>query len=253
MLFPISDDDRNLRQTAWVTILFIIINVAVYFYQEANPDFTSGFSTVPREIITNTDLVRDETVSSQGKEVVIPQTAGPHPIFLTLFSAMFMHGGLMHLASNMLFLYIFGDNVELRFGSMRFILFYVVSGLVAGLTHVMLHPDSIIPSLGASGAIAGVLGAYLVMFPYNRVNALFFIKVISVPAWLMIGLWGVMQFLPLMLEKGGLGGGVAYGAHVGGLVTGLILGLAFRLLTDNEPDSVLLRNYTQDQKAKRIW
>ncbi len=253
MLFPISDDDRSLKRTAWVTILFIVINIAVYFYQEANPDFTSGYSTVPREITTNTDLVGDETLIIHDRSVQVPQTTGPNPIFLTLFSAMFMHGGLMHLVSNMLFLYIFGDNVEIRFGSFRFILFYVVSGLVAGLTHVMLNPDSVIPSLGASGAIAGVLGAYLVMFPWNRVNALFFIKVISVPAWLMIGLWGGMQFLPLMIEKGGIGGGVAYGAHVGGLVAGLVLGLAFRLLAGEEPESILLRNYTLDEKAKRIW
>jgi membrane associated rhomboid family serine protease len=253
MLFPLSDDNRTLKRTAWVTMIFIAINVAVYFYQVSNPDFTSGFSTIPREITNNIDLVGDEGIEVQNKLVMVPQTPGPNPIFLTLFSAMFMHGGLMHLASNMLFLYIFGDNVEIRFGALRFILFYVVSGLIAGLTHVMLNPDSVIPSLGASGAIAGVLGAYLVMFPWNRVNALFFIKIISVPAWLMIGLWGVAQFLPLLLEKTNVGGGVAYGAHVGGLVAGLILGLAFRLLSGEEPESILHRNYVQDEKAKRIW
>lgn len=253
MLFPLSDDDRELKRTAWVTILFIIINVGVFYYQTTHPEFTSGFSAIPKEILTNTDLVDPVPVQIGNKVVQIPQSPGPTPIFLTLFSAMFMHGSWMHLGSNMLFLWIFGDNVELRFGTLRFILFYVVSGLVASLTHVLFDPASIIPSLGASGAIAGVLGAYLVLYPRNRVNTLFIIKIISVPAWIVIGLWGAMQVFTMVNQQSGSGGGVAYSAHVGGLVAGLILGLAFRFIIEREPDSVLYRNYQKDDKAKQIW
>jgi membrane associated rhomboid family serine protease len=227
--------------------------VAVFYYQTTHPDFTSGYSAVPKEITTNTDLVGDEMIQMRGEMHPIPQTPGPSPIFLTLFTAMFMHGSLMHLGSNMLFLWIFGDNVELRFGTFMFIFFYVVSGLVASLTHIMLAPNSIIPSLGASGAIAGVLGAYLVLFPRNRVNTLFFVKIISIPAFAVIGLWGVMQVVTMMGQTTGESGGVAYAAHVGGLVTGMILGLAFRFILEKEPESVLAHNYEKDPKAKKLW
>ena len=253
MLFPISDDDSKLKRTAWVTIIFIIANIAVFVYQTKNPNLIYGFSAIPKEIMTNTDLVEPQTVSSHGQSTQVPQLPGPSPIFLTLFTAMFMHGSLMHIGSNMLFLWIFGDNVELRFGTFRFILFYLISGIAASLTHIFLDPDSVIPSLGASGAIAGVLGAYLVMFPRNKVNALFFIKIVSVPAIVVIGLWGVMQFLPLFTQKKGAISGIAYAAHAGGLVAGLVLGLIFRLATKEEPDSILYRNYERDEKAKRIW
>lgn len=254
MLFPLSDDDRSLKKTGWVTIIFILINIAVFYYQfYVNPDFTAGYSAIPKEIMTNTDLIGSETIQFEGQIAEIKHTPGPSPIFLTIFSAMFMHGGLLHLGSNMLFLWIFGDNVEIRFGHLRFILFYVVSGIVASLTHIMLSPESVIPSLGASGAIAGVLGAYLVLFPRNRVNALFFIKIISLPAWIVIGLWGGMQIFTMMMQPPGMGGGVAYSAHVGGLVAGLILGLAFRFIIDTEPNSVLYQNYAHDDKAKRLW
>ena len=255
MIFPISDDDRGLKRNAWVTVLLILINVGVFFYQGYNPDFNYGYAAVPYEITTNTDLVEETEIYARGETIDIPQTPGPNPIFLTIFSAMFMHGGWLHLISNMLFLWIFGDNVEVRFGSVRFILFYLVSGIIASIAHIVTAPMSVLPSLGASGAIAGVLGAYLVMFPRNKVNSVFFfVKIVSLPAWLVIGLWGVMQVV------GGWGalfentnaGGVAYAAHVGGFVAGIILGLAFRFMLDREPESVLSRNYERDPKARRI-
>lgn len=254
MLFPISDDDRGLKHIEWVTIVLLIANVAVFYYQMTNPDFTQGFSAIPKEITTGTDLVGETTISTQNQgEVTLKQTPGPTPIFLTIFSAMFMHGSLMHIGSNMLFLFIFGDNVENRFGSLRFILFYLVSGVVATLVHIMMDPQSVIPSLGASGAIAGILGAYLVMFPRNRVKALFFVRVITIPAWIVIGLWGILQVTSMVVTPARMGGGVAYGAHVGGLAAGLILGMVFRFLIEKEPDSIILREYQRDNRSKQLW
>lgn len=256
MLFPLYDDDSKLKKTAWVTIIFLIANIAVFLYQQSNPAFTQGYSAVPHEILTNTDLVGEKTITVGEQTGQIPHTPGPVPLFLTLFTAMFMHGGWMHLGSNMLFLWIFGDNVELRFGAVRFIIFYLVSGVVASLTHILMAPTSIIPSLGASGAIYGILGAYLVMFPRNRINTLFFIKIISLPAIVVIGFFAVTQVATMwmMNKNGGMtGGGVAYSAHVGGLVAGIVMGLAFRFIIDREPDSILYRNYDRDEKARQIW
>jgi len=253
ILFPISDESNGLKRVPWVTYLFIVLNIAVFIYQQMTPGFTEGHSAVPAEITGNQDLVGRIPFDVRGETVLIEHTPGPRPIYLTLLTAMFMHGSFMHIFSNLLFLYIFGDNVELRFGSFRFILFYLVSGIAASAVHILLDPNSVIPSLGASGAIAGVLGAYLVMFPWNRVNALlFFVKVISIPAWVVIGLWGVLQVLSMLSLSHGSGGGVAYGAHVGGLVAGIILGLATRLILPEEPDSILSRNYQMDEKARRI-
>lgn len=253
MIFPIADDDRHLKRVEWVTILLIIANIAVYVYQVANPDFTSGFSAIPREIITNTDLVGVQEIQVENQRIQLKQTPGPSPIFLTIFSAMFMHGSLMHLGSNMLFLWIFGDNVENRFGAMRFIIFYVVSGIVASIAHILMAPNSVIPSLGASGAIAGVLGAYLVLFPHNQVRTLvFFFWVVSVPAIIVIGLWGLFQVIPMIQRPVREGGGVAYAAHVGGLVAGIVLGLIFRFTMSKEPDSVLYRTYARDDRSKQI-
>jgi len=183
MIFPISDDDRHLSKPAIVTWAFLILNVVIYFYQTANPDFTNGWSVIPKEITTGVDLVGSEYLTTpSGQRVEISQSKGPSPIFFTILSAMFMHGSIMHLGGNLLYLWIFGDNVEHRFGHVKFAAFYLLSGLVATLIQVMMGPDSIIPNLGASGAIAGVLGAYLVLFPRNKVNAIFFFRVISIPA-----------------------------------------------------------------------
>lgn len=257
MIFPISDDDSGLKKFGWVTILFIVINIGVFLYQQSNPKFTAGFSAVPKEVMTGEDLVTPQPIDFQGKQVEVPHEPGPNPIFLTLLTCMFMHGGWMHLGSNMLFLWIFGDNVENRFGWFRFIIFYVVSGLAATFLHIMLDPDSVIPMLGASGAIAGVLGAYLVMFPRNKVNALFFVKMISLPAFLVIGAWGGLQIFSMMTElklPGSGGGGVAYAAHVGGLIAGIILGLGFRFIIDREPEgSVHYEQYRRDDKTRRGW
>ncbi len=242
MLLPLSDDDRHLLKPAWVTISFIALNVAVFVIQFLVPDFTYRFSAVPVEITTGEDLVTSvEVPGPDGEPVEIPHGPGPWPLQLTLLTSMFMHGGLLHLGGNLLFLWIFGDNVEHRFGASRFLLFYLGSGLAAGLAHALLEPASVVPMLGASGAISGVLGAYLVLFPKNKVRALLLVWIISVPAWVVIGLWIGMQFiggagmLAEMITTGQATGGVSYAAHIGGLLTGMILAVLFRLRMKEEP------------------
>jgi membrane associated rhomboid family serine protease len=147
------------------------------------------------------------------------------PVFLTILFAMFMHGGFAHIAGNMLFLLIFGDNVEDRLGRLRFLLFYLACGVAATLAHVYASlwagRDLLVPSLGASGAISGVLGAYLLMFPRKRVRLLMFFTIVEVPAFVAVGLWFVFQLVNgLGYLGGGTGGGVAYAAHVGGFLFG---------------------------------
>src|SRR5262249_40010902 len=149
---------------------------------------------------------------------------GPHPIYLTLLTSMFMHANWMHLGGNMLFLWVFGDNLEDRMGRGRYLVFYLLCGLAASAAQIMLGPDSKVPGIGASGAIAGVMGAYLLLFPRARIRTLGQFGVYDVPAWAMLGLWIVTQVLAGMGQWGGKEmGGVAYAAHVGGFVTGLLL------------------------------
>ena len=164
-----------------------------------------------------------------GRSHPIPQYPGPAPIHLTLFSAMFMHGSWMHILGNMLYLWIFGDQIEDLLGHFKFLAFYIVCGLAAAGAQIAWHPDSVIPTLGASGAIAGVLGAYLVKYPHNRVRVLVGRMITHMPAWIVLGFWIVIQFVSQAGTPRGSGGGVAYWAHIGGFVAGaaLILVLAF--------------------------
>jgi len=174
----------------------------------------------------------DSRVSPRGVPA-IPQMPGPSPIWLTLFTAMFMHGGFAHILGNMLYLWIFGDNIEDNFGHLKFLIFYLACGLAAAFAQIALNPDSVIPTLGASGAIAGVLGAYIVMFPHNRVRALLPLGIIwttvEVPALVMLGLWIVLQiFSQYTSSFQHSEGGVAYMAHIGGFVSGLLLSFVLR-------------------------
>ena len=234
-MLPIADENEPGQGIAWVTLGIIAVNVAVFLLlQQAGGDnaFTYGFSTVPREITTGRDLVAATPVVIGGQTYLIPQAPGPQPIQLTLLTSMFMHGGWLHIGGNMLFLWIFGDNVEHRLGPLIYLVFYLFAGLVAGLAQVLVEPTSTVPSLGASGAISGVLGAYLVLFPRNRVTVLFIRFLVVVPAIVAIGLWAVLQLL------NGLGsvavtaqtGGVAYMAHIGGFGVGLLAGFLAAVL-----------------------
>ena len=197
MLFPISDDDRHLDGTAWATVLLLVANALVFVYQLSEPAFTYGWSVIPEEVTSGRDLVNDRPLLEDDPAAEIrtpadiPQRPGPGPaplIYLTVLTAMFMHGGWGHIAGNMLYLWIFGDNVEHRFGTGTFLLLYLGSGVAATVTQVAMAPGSLVPNLGASGAIAGVLGAYLVLFPRNKVYAVFIIRVVAVPAVVVLGL-----------------------------------------------------------------
>jgi membrane associated rhomboid family serine protease len=157
-----------------------------------------------------------------GVEIVSPP--------LTVLTSMFLHGGFLHLAGNMLYLWIFGDNVEDELGHGRFLIFYLLCGVAAGLTQAIVAPQSDVPTVGASGAIAGVLGAYLVRHPLARVTVLAFVLLIELPALIVIGLWFLLQFMNGVLDQGGEGpgGGVAWWAHIGGFATGALVMLIAR-------------------------
>jgi membrane associated rhomboid family serine protease len=237
-MFPISDENERGHGPAFVTLAFIAINVLVFLFLQGGggpegADFTYGYSAVPFEITNGVDLVEDETITIDGQSVAIPQEPGPSPIWLTLLTSLFMHGGWLHLGGNMLFLWIFGDNVEHRIGHGLYLLFYLVAGVIASFAQILVNTDSVIPTLGASGAISGVLGAYLVLFPTNRVTVFLFRVLVPVPAIVAIGMWGVLQVVSGLAAPADAGG-VAYMAHIGGLVAGLAAGLLFRMMF-NEP------------------
>ena len=231
-MFPIGDENEPGHGPALVTLLFIGINIFVFvFFQLDNDLFTYAYSAIPLEITTGRALLGVETLRVGGERVPIPQAPGPDPIHLTLITSMFMHGGWLHLGGNMLFLWVFGDNVEHFVGNLVYIVFYAIAGVVAALAQVMVEPTSVIPTLGASGAISGVLGAYLVLFPTNRVTVIIFRFPAQVPALVAIGLWAVFQFINgfgALSVSQETTGGVAYMAHIGGFVAGVIGGLVFR-------------------------
>ena len=241
MLFPIGDEDRQHARTAYITIGLIVLNLIVFFLLQGagtNEAFTYGWSVIPQELTANTDLLQTQQVAVGNQQVAVPQAPGPAPIYLTILSAMFMHGGYAHLFGNVLYLWIFGDNVEDRLGPVPFLGFYLLCGVVAAVAQIALDPQGVVPNLGASGAISGVLGAYLVFFPRNRVHALFFYVIVSVPAFLAIGLWIVFQFfngIGSIMASGAALGGVAYGAHIGGFLAGVSVAGLLRLISGDTP------------------
>lgn len=257
MFFPISDDDREITSPSFITNGLLITNIVLFFVQMSDPNFTYGWSVIPKEITTGVDLVEPQPVRVPGGGVVeVPQAPGPSIIWFTLLSSMFMHGGFGHIAGNMLYLWIFGNNVEHRFGHLKFLLFYLVAGLVGSIAQVMSSPESVIPNLGASGAIAGVMGAYLVLYPHNKINVLFFYHVIAVPAIVVLGMWIVTQLVSgygSIAATSASTGGVAYLAHIGGFVAGAVVAALVRLQLRDEPDSVLYRQYQRDARSFRWW
>jgi membrane associated rhomboid family serine protease len=239
MVLPLYDDDSDRTSFPIVTYGIIALNIIVFvFFQGlgSNDTFTYAFSTVPLEILTGHDVVTSTRVLVHpltGQHVLVPGLQPtPGSVYLTLITSMFMHGGLGHIAGNMLFLWIFGDNVEDRIGHLRFLIFYLLTGIIASLAHVYStamfatnEASLLIPSLGASGAISGVLGGYLVLFPHRRVTVIQFYILTTVPAWVAIGMWFVFQLISGLgvLGSASAQGGVAYAAHVGGFVAGLVL------------------------------
>jgi membrane associated rhomboid family serine protease len=231
-MFPIGDQNEPGYGPAIVTLALIAANVAVFlFLQQAGGDttFTYGYSAIPFEITNNVDLVRDVPITIDGQRYLLPNAPGPDPIQLTLLSGMFMHAGWLHIGGNMLFLWVFGDNVEHRAGWLLYLIAYLAAGIVGSLAQIASAPESQVPSLGASGAISGVLGAYIVLFPSNRVLVFLFRFLVYVPAVVAIGLWIVLQ---LVSQFGATveSSGVAYLAHIGGFATGVVAGFLFRAL-----------------------
>lgn len=222
-MIPLKDDIPS-RNYPIVTVSLIVVNVIVFFYElflgEQLEPFIRTFGVIPIKYFYSGIRLEDGSVILFSlEEKIIP-----------LFTSMFLHGGWLHLISNMLYLWIFGDNVEDRMGHFRFILFYILCGLAAAGAHIITNPESDIPTIGASGAIAGVLGGYLFLYPYARVIViipiLFFWDIIKLPALLVLGLWFVTQLfqgtLALTVETSATGG-VAWWAHIGGFVFGMII------------------------------
>ena len=224
MVLPLRDDDTDRHTVPVVTYALIAVNVVVWLIElSLGERFINGYSTVPLEITSGRDLVGTQTIQAGGQSIPIQLYPGPTPIYLTLFSAMFMHASWAHIIGNMLYLWIFGDNIEDRIGSGKFLVFYLICGLAASAAHIVFGPESVIPSLGASGAIAGVLGAYLVLFPKKSVRVLMMRQIVNMPAFIVLGMWIVLQVFSQISVVGGDGGGVAYMAHIGGFIAGLAL------------------------------
>jgi membrane associated rhomboid family serine protease len=208
-MFPIGDDNSTRRSVPYVTYALVAINVLVFLLELNNGDaFIREWAFIPARF-----------------------SADPAASIATVFSAMFMHGGWLHLGGNMLYLWIFGDNVEDRFGHVKYLAFYLLAGIAATFAQYLFLPESNVPNVGASGAIAGVLGAYLLMFPHARVNVLLGRSVVAMPAIVVLGFWIVLQ---LVSGVGSIAttdadvGGVAYMAHVGGFVAGFLMAFVFR-------------------------
>jgi membrane associated rhomboid family serine protease len=214
-MLPIGDDKYSGGPPALVTMGLIALNVLAFFLELGQPSegalqsFIQAWGVVPREYAAGRDLA--------------PHI--PLPFWSTLFTSMFLHGGWAHLGGNMLYLWIFGDNLEKAMGSLRFVVFYLACGIGAGLAHVLFNSGSDVPTVGASGAISGILGGYLMLFPRNRVRVLTRSGVMAVPAAYMLGVWILIQLVSSVgsIAQTAQGGGVAYLAHVGGFVVGLVL------------------------------
>ncbi len=221
MLFLPLKDINPTRRKPVITWTLIGLNVVIFLYQLwQGPSVAFSLGATPFEITNMTDLT--EPLAG------LPHTQGPSPIFITLFSSMFLHGGFFHLGFNMLYLWIFGNNIEDVLGPLRFILFYLAAGLFAHALNIAADPGSIIPTIGASGAIAGVMGAYLVLFPQARIMTLLwifiFIQFVYIPAFVIIIYWIVIQLvLGFLSLDDQFGGGVAWFAHVGGFLGGMFM------------------------------
>ena len=225
-MFPIGDDNSDRTITPYVNYIFIAINILVFVFLQGlggNDAFSYAFSLVPKEISTGIDITGVQVIrDSLGNTGEVRHFDTPLPVYFNFLSSMFMHGGFMHLFGNMLFLWVFGDNLENLLGHVRFAAFYIVCGLAAAFAQFVMDTDSIIPMLGASGAISGVLGGYILLFPQRRVRALIFNFLTEVPAFVALGLWIGIQLLQGYLTPAGQGG-VAYAAHIGGFIAGLAL------------------------------
>ncbi len=214
MIFPIGDDQVQGGYKPLFSYTFILLNVLIFFYQVTLGEsqlqgFVYHYGSIPAEIVSGED-------------------------YFTLLTSMFLHGGWIHLIGNMLFLWVFADNIEAIIGNMAFIVFYILGGLAAAGVHTLFNPDSVVPAVGASGAISAVLGAYLVMFPSSRVKVvvIYFFRSFLMPAYFFLGIWIVQQLISGLLALGpssAQSAGVAWWAHIGGFLFGVISGILIRI------------------------
>jgi membrane associated rhomboid family serine protease len=281
----LGDEGHYHGRFPWVTASLIVINVVVYVMQVfLGEPFTNGFSVVPEEIVSFKDItgtkyhkVKLEVYGHhdfkgtyhprfETKEFPIKHYTGPFPIFLTLFTSMFLHGDIFHLIGNMWFLLVFGRNVECAMSHGRFLAFYTACGVLAGLSHVFADMHSIIPCLGASGAISGVMGAYISIHPLNKIKVWFgwWLGVIELPAIVIIGVWFLLQYVSAMVEldDSNFSDGVAYWAHIGGFCAGfaILRGMVFYLrrqqalgaTTEAEPLAPVEEGFAPLELAEKI-
>jgi membrane associated rhomboid family serine protease len=242
MVIPLYDDNSDRVRFPGVNYALIAANVFVFVFLQqfgTNDAFTFAFALVPEAILTGKDVSGRQDLQQPftGEEFTVHLYPTPVSPYLTLLTSMFLHGGFLHIAGNMLFLWIFGDNIEDALGHELYLVFYLVCGVLASLAHVLttlvFHGDTMIPTLGASGAISGVLGAYILLFPSRQVVVLLFRFLTAVPAWVAIGMWFVFQLISGLGALGDPmgGGGVAYAAHVVGFLSGAVLIRPFLWIT----------------------
>jgi len=231
-MFPIGDDNSDRTITPYVNYAIIGLNILVFVLLQGlggNDAFTYAFSLVPKEITSGVDLsgvqVVHDSLGNTGRIQLFPT---PLSVYFNFLTSMFMHGSIAHIFGNMLFLWIFGDNLENLLGHLRYAVFYLLCGFAAAIAQIITGPDSVIPMLGASGAISGVLAGYVLLFPQRQVRAIIFNFLTTVPAFVAIGIWIVMQLI-LGYFSGAETGGVAYMAHIGGFIAGLVLVKVFAI------------------------
>ena len=241
-MFPLSDPDLIRRSKPVVTYGLILINAVVFLYELTlgsleNTIFFYKWGLIPDELAHGLEfaVLRIGPAEAVGIQATLFGTAVP--AWGTVFTSMFIHGGFMHFVGNMVFLWVFGDDIEDKLGHLKYLLFYLGCGVAATWTHVALNMGSQVPTVGASGAIAGVLGAYLLLYPYSRIRTLvffFFITVVRLPAIYFLGIWFILQLFNGVGSLGPQTDGVAYWAHVGGFMAGVLL-MVFYLKLRSEP------------------
>jgi membrane associated rhomboid family serine protease len=256
-VIPLKDSVPTER-FPWVTVVFIVANVIVYFVLQGggilsgpDQDVVIEYGAIPYEITHPGDHCEasGEQLICEGQEGVVGEAGDQAPTWLTLFTSMFMHGSILHLGGNMLFLWIFGNNIEDSMSKVRFVVFYVLGGLAALALQTAFEPNAAVPTVGASGAIAAILGGYVLRFPHARVITvifiIFFFTVIELPALLFLGFWFLQQVLFGYLDwaaPAGGGGGVAYFAHIGGFVFGMAaIGLFAQRRKSTPPRRLVMR------------
>lgn len=228
-MIPLSDNNPT-RTIPYVTYALIAINIVVYLIDRIGASGPLGnlwnFSMIPHAVMSNKSVIVPLGHNSAG-QTVVTAFQGLSPQWLTIFTSMFMHGSIAHIAGNMLYLWIFGNNIEDTLGHFTFLIFYLAAGFFAAMAHILSDPGSVAPTVGASGAIAGVLGAYWYLFPKAKVKTLVFMFIIwtfiEIPAVIVLGFWFLSQIFNILGSSGHMGGGVAYWAHFGGFIAGIVL------------------------------